>query len=54
MYITFPGHCQTCVAQGLNLGSACGAATYKISLQYHFFEETDFSGKGAWYYVWQQ
>ena len=33
---------------------ASGIACYKIPLQYHFFEETDFSGKGAWYYIWQQ
>jgi hypothetical protein len=26
----------------------------KIPLQNHFFEETDFSGRGAWYYIWQQ
>ncbi|KAF3042042.1 hypothetical protein E8E11_002324 [Didymella keratinophila] len=39
----------------LGLGSfACGTAVYKIPLQYHFFEEADFSGKGAWYYIWQQ
>ncbi|KAJ4331511.1 hypothetical protein N0V87_009092 [Didymella glomerata] len=25
-----------------------------IVAAYHFFEETDFSGRGAWYYIWQQ
>ena len=34
--------------------SACATAIYKIPLQYGFFDEKDFSGKGAWYYVWQQ
>lgn len=23
-------------------------------MQYNFFKETDWSGKGAWYYIWQQ
>ncbi|KAF2024509.1 hypothetical protein EK21DRAFT_94032 [Setomelanomma holmii] len=42
-----------CIVLGLGL-FACGTAVYKIPLQYHFFEEADFSGKGAWYYIWQQ
>lgn len=23
-------------------------------MQYNFFKQTDWSGKGAWYYIWQQ
>ncbi|KAH7123531.1 hypothetical protein B0J11DRAFT_314047 [Dendryphion nanum] len=42
-----------CVILGLGL-FACGTAVYKIPLQYNFFNEPDFSGKGAWYYIWQQ
>jgi hypothetical protein len=44
----------TRVVWKLTGSSACGTAVYKIPLQYHFFEEADFSGKGAWYYIWQQ
>jgi len=40
--------------RGSDKHSACGTAVYKIPLQYHFFEEADFSGRGAWYYIWQQ
>ncbi|KZM21875.1 hypothetical protein ST47_g6996 [Ascochyta rabiei] len=43
-----------CVVLGLGLFSACATAVYKIPLQYRFFSEKDFSGKAAWYYIWQQ
>jgi hypothetical protein len=37
----------------LSLGLfASGIAIYKTPMQYNFFEETDFSGNGAWYYIW--
>lgn len=42
-----------CIVLGLGL-FACATAVYKIPLQYNFFDEPDFSGKGAWYYIWQQ
>ncbi|KAH7395060.1 hypothetical protein DE146DRAFT_633419 [Phaeosphaeria sp. MPI-PUGE-AT-0046c] len=39
----------------LSLGLfASGVAIYKTPMQYNFFKETDFSGQGAWYYIWQQ
>lgn len=38
----------------LSLGFlACFAAIYKTPLQYHFFEDTDPTGHGAWFWVWQ-
>jgi hypothetical protein len=52
--IPYAWHVRTLVVWNLKLASACGTAVYKIPLQYHFFEEPDFSGKGAWYYIWQQ
>jgi hypothetical protein len=37
----------------LSLGLfASAVAIYKTPLQYRFFEEKDFSGNGAWYYIW--
>ncbi|RYN26591.1 hypothetical protein AA0115_g6806 [Alternaria tenuissima] len=42
-----------CIVMGLGLFT-CGVAAYKIPLQFHFFDEKDFLGRGAWYYVWQQ
>jgi hypothetical protein len=34
----------------LSLGSfAAATAIYKTPMQYHFFEERDFTGKGSWY-----
>jgi len=34
----------------LSLGFfAAATAIYKTPMQYHFFEQTDFTGKGAWY-----
>ncbi|KAF1934748.1 hypothetical protein EJ02DRAFT_167359 [Clathrospora elynae] len=39
----------------LSLGLfASAVAIYKTPIQYNFFKETDFSGHGAWYYIWQQ
>jgi hypothetical protein len=39
----------------LSLGFfASAVAIYKTPLQYNFFKETDFSGHGSWYYIWQQ
>lgn len=32
---------------------ATATAIYKTPLQYHFFEEADFTGRGSNYYVWQ-
>ncbi|KAL1603523.1 hypothetical protein SLS60_005111 [Paraconiothyrium brasiliense] len=40
-----------CMALGL---FATATAIYKTPMQYHFFEEADFTGKGSWYYIWQQ
>jgi hypothetical protein len=40
-----------CMALGL---LATATAIYKTPMQYHFFEETDFTGHGSWYYIWQQ
>ena len=33
---------------------ATATAIYKTPIQYHFFEESDFTGNGSWYYIWQQ
>jgi len=34
----------------LSLGFfAAATAIYKTPMQYHFFEQPDFTGKGAWY-----
>lgn len=33
---------------------ATATAIYKTPMQYHFFEEADFTGHGSWYYIWQQ
>jgi hypothetical protein len=39
----------------LSLGLfASAVAIYKTPMQYNFFKQSDFSGNGAWYYVWQQ
>ncbi|OAL54457.1 hypothetical protein IQ07DRAFT_558600 [Pyrenochaeta sp. DS3sAY3a] len=39
----------------LSLGLFASAiAIYKTPMQYNFFKETDWSGKGSWYYIWQQ
>ncbi|KAH7398467.1 hypothetical protein BKA66DRAFT_592425 [Pyrenochaeta sp. MPI-SDFR-AT-0127] len=39
----------------LSLGLfASAVAIYKTPMQYNFFKETDWSGNGAWYYIWQQ
>ncbi|KAL5385047.1 hypothetical protein PMIN06_012856 [Paraphaeosphaeria minitans] len=40
-----------CMALGL---LATATAIYKTPMQYHFFDETDFTGNGSWYYIWQQ
>ncbi|KAJ4288002.1 hypothetical protein N0V90_012018 [Kalmusia sp. IMI 367209] len=40
-----------CMGLGL---FASATAIYKVPMQYHFFEETDFTGHGSWYYIWQQ
>ncbi|KAM0716838.1 hypothetical protein Q7P37_006690 [Cladosporium fusiforme] len=38
----------------LSLGYfAAATAIYKTPIQYHFFDQSDNTGKGAWYYVWQ-
>jgi hypothetical protein len=37
----------------LSLGLfASAVAIYKTPMQYRFFDEKDFSGNGAWYYIW--
>lgn len=33
---------------------ASAVAIYKTPMQYNFFKITDWSGEGAWYYIWQQ
>ncbi|KAF2710711.1 hypothetical protein K504DRAFT_345816, partial [Pleomassaria siparia CBS 279.74] len=33
---------------------ASATAIYKTAIQYNFFKEPDWSGKGSWYYIWQQ
>ncbi|KAL7778662.1 hypothetical protein CFE70_008163 [Pyrenophora teres f. teres 0-1] len=33
---------------------ASAVAIYKTPMQYHFFKTTDWSGAGAWYYIWQE
>ena len=33
---------------------ASATAIYKVPMQYNFFKEPDFTGRGAWYYIWQQ
>ncbi|KAJ4990325.1 integral membrane family protein [Stagonosporopsis vannaccii] len=39
----------------LSLGLfASAVAIYKTPMQANFFKETDWSGHGAWYYIWQQ
>ncbi|KAI4622900.1 uncharacterized protein J4E87_005993 [Alternaria ethzedia] len=39
----------------LSLGLfASAVAIYKTPMQYNFFKITDWSGDGAWYYIWQQ
>ncbi|KAF2829246.1 hypothetical protein CC86DRAFT_464898 [Ophiobolus disseminans] len=39
----------------LSLGLfASAVAIYKTPMQANFFKELDWSGKGAWYYIWQQ
>ncbi|KAH9882067.1 hypothetical protein J1614_001239 [Plenodomus biglobosus] len=39
----------------LSLGLfASAVAIYKTPMQANFFEEPDWSGKGSWYYIWQQ
>ncbi|RYN50891.1 hypothetical protein AA0118_g6774 [Alternaria tenuissima] len=39
----------------LSLGLFASAiAIYKTPMQYNFFKITDWSGDGAWYYIWQQ
>ncbi|KAF1846575.1 uncharacterized protein K460DRAFT_283445 [Cucurbitaria berberidis CBS 394.84] len=39
----------------LSLGLfASAVAIYKTPMQYNFFKETDWSGRGSWYYIWQQ
>ncbi|KAL5378295.1 hypothetical protein DPSP01_009227 [Paraphaeosphaeria sporulosa] len=40
-----------CMALGL---LATATAIYKTPMQYHFFDEMDFTGNGSWYYIWQQ
>ncbi|KAF2437350.1 hypothetical protein P171DRAFT_373490 [Karstenula rhodostoma CBS 690.94] len=40
-----------CMALGL---LATATAIYKTPMQYHFFEQMDFTGNGSWYYIWQQ
>ena len=39
----------------LSLGLFASAiAIYKTPMQYNFFKITDWSGVGAWYYIWQE
>ncbi|KAL1798660.1 hypothetical protein ACET3X_002697 [Alternaria dauci] len=39
----------------LSLGLfASAVAIYKTPMQYNFFKIMDWSGEGAWYYIWQQ
>lgn len=39
----------------LSLGLfASAVAIYKTPMQANFFKEKDWSGHGAWYYIWQQ
>ena len=38
----------------LTFHSASGVAIYKTPMQYNFFNEADWSGRGSWYYIWQQ
>lgn len=39
----------------LSLGLfASAVAIYKTPMQANFFKETDWSGHGSWYYIWQQ
>jgi len=39
----------------LSLGLfASAVAIYKTPMQYNFFKVTDWSGAGAWYYIWQE
>ena len=33
---------------------ASAVAIYKTPMQYNFFKIQDWSGEGAWYYIWQQ
>ncbi|EDU41946.1 conserved hypothetical protein [Pyrenophora tritici-repentis Pt-1C-BFP] len=41
------------VILGLGL-FASAVAIYKTPMQYNFFKMTDWSGDGAWYYIWQE
>ncbi|PSN73976.1 hypothetical protein BS50DRAFT_670466 [Corynespora cassiicola Philippines] len=48
---------RTKVGLGVILGLgffASAIAIYKTPMQYNFFKEPDWSGKGSWYYIWQQ
>lgn len=48
-------HTRIGLAVILSLGLfASAVAIYKTPMQANFFEETDWSGHGSWYYIWQQ